>query len=241
VDTIHKVLAYLATKSEFLAEAPEIEDRVRYAVNLSLGLNIRVGSPEYRSWHNSLGNAMFHVINTPLISDEVGIAVEYRINGRRQRVDFIIAGENSFGKRSAVIVELKQWSFVEHSDLRDCVKTAVGRGIRDVAHPSYQAWSYARQLMDFYEYVEVDGIGIHPCAYVHNCEEQSILQASDQQQNLSRAPLFLKGQHINLRNFITERVNQGTGIAMLQQIDESRIRPGKQLVQMLSSMMKGNE
>ena len=115
------MLAYLATKSQFLEQAPEIEDRIRDAVQRGLGLTIPVGSAEYQSWHNSLGNAMFHVVNSSNIPEDAGIAVEYRINGRKQRIDFIIAGQDGFGAKNVVIVELKQWTKVEGSDLRDHV------------------------------------------------------------------------------------------------------------------------
>jgi DUF2075 family protein len=235
------VLAYLATKSQFLEDAPEIEDRIRVAVQRGLGLNIPIGSPEYRSWHNSLGNAMFHVVNSSTIPDDAGIAVEYRINGRRQRIDFMIAGKDRLGKSNVVIVELKQWTTVKHSDLRDCVRTAVGKGLRDLLHPSYQAWSYARQMLDFYEVVQSDGIEIHPCAYLHNCDDGEVLQASDQSQNVKRAPLFLKGEHTHLRQHIAEHLVAGPGVQMLQRMDRSGIRPGKQLVEALGSMMKGND
>jgi hypothetical protein len=241
MSTIHGVLAYLATKVDFLAQAPEIEDRIRDAVKRGLGLNVPIGSPEYQSWHNSLGNAMFHVVNSPEIPDNAGVAVEYRINGRRQRIDFIIAGTNYRGEKNVVIVELKQWTRVEHSDLRDCVRTAVGGGMRDQQHPSYQAWSYARQMMDFYEVVQTQGIGVRPCAYLHNCDDRSVLQANDQYENVVKAPLFLKGEHLQLRQHILDHIVDGPGVAMLQEVDESRMRPGKQLVEALSSMMKGND
>ena len=82
------MLAYLATKREFLADAPQIEDLVRDAVFRHL--NLKVGKSEYEAWRNSLGNAMFHVMNDPEIHDDAGIAVEYRLNGRRFRIDFMI-------------------------------------------------------------------------------------------------------------------------------------------------------
>lgn len=235
------MLAYLASKSDFLVQAPDIEDRIRDAVKRGLGLTVPIGSPEYQSWHNSLGNAMFHVINSAEIPDDAGVAVEYRINGRRQRIDFIIAGRNRRGEKNVVIVELKQWTRVEHSDLRDHVRTAVGGGLRDQTHPSYQAWSYARQMMDFYEVVQTEGIGVRPCAYIHNCDDQSVLRANDQYENVAKAPLFFKGEHLKLRRHIVDHIAEGPGVAMLQQIDESRMRPGKQLVEALSSMMKGND
>ena len=65
------MLAYLSTKSQFLNDASEIADVVRTAVRNELGLTISRESSEYRSWQNSLGNAMFHVLNSNAIADDV--------------------------------------------------------------------------------------------------------------------------------------------------------------------------
>ncbi|MCX6511708.1 MAG: hypothetical protein NT160_01250, partial [Actinobacteria bacterium] len=70
------MIAYLATKGQFLSDAVGIEDVIRDAVSRELGLNIKKDSSEYNSWRNSLGNAMFHVLNTPLIPDDAGVAIE---------------------------------------------------------------------------------------------------------------------------------------------------------------------
>lgn len=59
------MLAYLATKDQFLKDAPTIADEVKVAVQNHLRINLRPGSPEYQSWQNSLGGAMFHVLNSP--------------------------------------------------------------------------------------------------------------------------------------------------------------------------------
>ena len=235
------MLAYLATKSEFLDDAPTIEVVVQRAVLSGLGLRISDRSSEYASWHNSLGNAMFHVVNSPLIPDDAGIAIEYRINGRGLRIDFLIAGKDALGAKNVVVIELKQWSAVFASDLGDHVRTAVGGGLRDLPHPSYQAYSYARQLLDFYQVVDDEHVGVHPCAYVHNCEDDSILIQSGPREFLKRAPVFLKGEHLELRSHIAERVEQGSGVDLLERIDRSKIRPGKQLVEALAGMLDGND
>ena len=145
------MLAYLATKEQFLKDAPVIEDVIRDAVKSKL--NFSVGESEYISWRNSLGNAMSHVMHSPNIPSNAAVAVEYRLNGRKFRLDFVIAGLDSDGKESIFIVELKQWTDVLHSDLDDHVRTILGGGIRDVTHPSYQAWSYKSHLEEFNEYV----------------------------------------------------------------------------------------
>jgi hypothetical protein len=99
------MLAYLATKAQFLEDAPVIEDKVRDQVLAKLNLN--VGPSEYAAWRNSLGNAMFHALNTKDIPDDAAVAVEYRLNGRKFRIDFMVAGKDSQGKESLVIIELE--------------------------------------------------------------------------------------------------------------------------------------
>ena len=160
------MLAYLASKEQFLKDAPTIEDIVKVAVKKNL--NISVAQPEYNAWRNSLGNAMSHAMNDPEIPNDSAVAVEYRLNGRKFRIDFIIAGLNSAGKESVVIIELKQWAEVNFSDLEDHVKTFVGGGLRDERHPSYQAWSYSSHLHMFNEYVYTNSLDVSACAYLHN-------------------------------------------------------------------------
>ncbi len=145
------MISYLATKDEFLRDAPQIEDKIRDAVRRKFNLN--VGQSEYTSWRNSLGNAMFHVVNNDMIPNDAGIAIEYRVNGRRYRIDFLISGKNSAGKDSLSIIELKQWTEINFSDLQDHVRTRLGGGLSDERHPSYQAWSYASHLKNFNEFI----------------------------------------------------------------------------------------
>jgi hypothetical protein len=150
------MLAYLASKQQFLQDAPVIEDKVSEKVKELL--NLTVGRSEFEAWRNSLGNA-----------GDATVAIEYRLNGRRFRIDFLIQGEGSDGRGSLVIIELKQWSDVEHSALADHVKTFVGGAKRDERHPSYQAWSYASHLSQFNEYVYENDFSVESCAYLHNC------------------------------------------------------------------------
>jgi len=160
------MLAYLATKDQFLLDAPSIEDKVKAEVKRKLGHN--VGDAEYSSWRNSLGNAMYHAMNTSEIPGDAGVAIEYRVNGRAFRIDFMLSGKNSAGKESLVIIELKQWTDIQFSDLAEHVRTILGGGLRDTPHPSYQAWSYLSHLKMYNEYIYETGVSVSACAYLHN-------------------------------------------------------------------------
>lgn len=233
------MLAYLATKDQFLQDAPRIEDIVRLEVKKKLNLN--VGPSEYEAWRNSLGNAMFHAMNTELIPDDAGVAIEYRLNGRRFRIDFMISGENSKGKESVVIVELKQWTDVQFSDLSEHVKTYLGGRLSDERHPSYQAWSYLSHLQLFNEYVYEKKLDMSACAYLHNCADGAVVGNSRYENELRRAPVFLKGDIEGLREHVKAHIVQGSGTDLLERIDGAAIRPSQQLADAVGGMLNGKE
>jgi DUF2075 family protein len=233
------MLAYLATKDQFLLDAPTIEDKVRNEVKLKLGHN--VGESEYASWRNSLGNAMYHALNTSEIPGDSGVAIEYRVNGRAFRIDFMLSGKNNSGKESLVIIELKQWTDIEFSDLSEHVRTYVGGGIKDKPHPSYQAWSYLSHLKMYNEYIYETGVEVNACAYLHNCNDQKVVSASRYEEVLREVPVFIKGQGSELRSMISSNIKEGTGTGLLERIDEAVIRPSQQLADAVGSMLKGHD
>lgn len=233
------MLAYLATKDQFLLDAPTIEDKVRAEVKRKLGHN--VGDAEYSSWRNSLGNAMYHAMNTDEIPGEAGVAIEYRVNGRAFRIDFMLSGKNHTGKESLVIIELKQWTDIEFSDLAEHVRTYVGGGIKDKPHPSYQAWSYLSHLKMYNEYIYETEVEVKACAYLHNCDDPSVVNASRYEEKLNEVPVFIKGQGPELRSLISSNIKEGTGTSLLERIDSAVIRPSQQLADAVGSMLKGHE
>jgi DUF2075 family protein len=233
------MLAYLGTKSDFLRDAPVIEDKVRDAVREKLNFN--VGQSEYQSWRNSLGNAMSHVMRSEEIPDDAGIAIEYRLNGRRFRLDFVISGIDSQGKESLVIIELKQWTDIQYSDLEEHIRTALGGGIRDVTHPSYQVWSYKSHLELYNEYVYENGLVVEACAYLHNCKDETVINSSRYENALRLAPVFFHGEHQKVQELIAGKIRKGAGTTLLERVDQSLIRPSKQLADAVGSMLNGQE
>jgi DUF2075 family protein len=233
------MLAYLATKDQFLLDAPMIEDIVKQQVKTKLGHS--VGDSEYSSWRNSLGNAMFHVMNTSEVHGDTGIAVEYRVNGRAFRIDFILSGKNHNGREVLIIVELKQWTDITFSELSEHVRTFIGGSIRDTPHPSYQAWSYSSHLKMYNEYIYETGVTVKACAYLHNCINQEVINASRYEDKLREIPVFVKGQASDLRELIKEHIHIGTGTDLLEKIDSAITRPSQQLADAVGGMLKSQE
>jgi len=109
-------------------------------------------------------------------------------------------------------------------------------------HPSYQAWSYAALLEGFNEAVYEGGVGLSPCAYLHNHPAAGAVSDTRYAAYTDKAPLFLKGEpeRIRLQDFIKKHVCTGDNAALLYQVENGRIRPSKMLADSLASMLKGN-
>src|ERR1035437_156294 len=236
------MIVYQSTKLGFLNDASNgIEDMVREKVREKLNIDIKVGSSEYNSWKNSLGDAMFKVMQTDKIPDNSGVAIEYSIPRTKNRIDFVITGEDSEGKEKVIIIELKQWTDIQKTDKDAIVTTRFKSGPSEELHPSYQAWSYATLLYGFNATVYEENIGLEPCAYLHNHVDEDVILSPFYSDYLQKAPAFCKGDKEKLQDFIAKFVKHGEKKNTLYRIDHGEIRPSKNLADSLASMLKGNE
>ena len=199
----------------------------------------KVSASEVTSWKNSLAH-MDRVLSTGSIPVDAGVAVEFFIPGSTKRMDFVITGLGEGKQKTAIIVELKQWTTAKLTDKDAIVETALGSGIRETSHPSYQAWSYASLLVDFNEAVRETPIEIRPCAYLHNCESADVIRHEFYREHLLRAPAFLRDDAARLRSFISEHIKFGDKKSGIFEILNGRIRPSKNLADRLASLLKGN-
>jgi len=198
---------------------------------------------EMRAWSNSLIR-MENVLNHSNIPDTAGIAVEYNIPYTSKRVDLIVSGKTSDNRNSAIIIELKQWSEAEAVEGKDgIVRTFLNGSVRETAHPSYQAWSYAAAIMDFNADVQDHDVVLRPCACLHNYPELQNDPLLDPiyDEYLQRAPLFRKHDNKKLTDFIERYISKGDDLETIFMIDQGRLRPSKSIQDVLSSMMEGKE
>lgn len=236
------MIVYEATKGEFVDHVfnGQLIEEIRAAFERNVGY---CPSSEIPSWNSSL-TYMRMVVDTPNISDECGVAIEFMVPLTQKRIDFIITGRDSVNSDAAVIVELKQWQSIEAVDNRQSiVKTYTGGGLREVAHPSYQAWSYARMIQDFNEEVSSGNVRLYPCAYLHNyiLREEDPLIDDRYAEEVLAAPPFCASDADKLRSFIERYVSKGDQKEVLYRIDKGRIRPAKSLQDSLKSMVEGNQ
>jgi uncharacterized protein len=234
------MIVYEANKQEFLEHVDKdvLVSHILTQFELKLG---HTSESEIRSWDNSMLH-MYRVLNDPLIPNDAGIAIEYKIPYTSKRVDFLLSGHDG-EKDSVVIVELKQWSEVQKVEGKEAiVKTAINRGLHEVTHPSYQAWSYAALIEDYNENVQEQFIQLRPCAYLHNYRIRDNDPLTDEHYDyyLNLAPVYAKGEVEKLRNFIKKYIKFGDQKEILYQIEQGRIRPSKSLQDSLSNMLNGN-
>lgn len=187
-----EMIIYHELKERFLDDVlhDRVAERIHEQFQRTLGR--RASPSEVDSWRNSL-LYMRAVLEDVAIPTDCGVAIEYQLPQSSKRIDVLISGLGPDGREALVIVELKQWSQVDPTRKDAIVRTVLGGSLREVSHPSYQAWSYASLLANFNEYVDVARVELSPCAYLHNLKDgRSVLDAR-YREHLGRAPVFLSG------------------------------------------------
>lgn len=237
------MIVYEATKQIFIEDVvkDKIEENIDRKFYERMGYHTSEG--EKNAWNNSM-QYMMKVLIDNNIPENVGIAIEFKIPNTSKRIDFMISGKDGELKNTAIIVELKQWTEVDIVSGKDgIVSTYTGHALREVAHPSYQAWSYATTIEDYNETVQDRQIDLHPCAYLHNylTVTPPTLLSDSYNEYLEKAPAFIKGDVEKLRGFINKYIKYGDDKETLYMIENGKIRPSKSLQDALSSMLQGNQ
>lgn len=234
------MIVYAADKQQFLAHNNDhdIEDVILERYTAATGR--KVSHAESESWKHSLGY-MARVLSDPDIPDDLGVAVELHLPQSSKRLDITLTGFDAARVKKAVVVELKQWQKVQATTKDAIVVTQLGKGLRPVVHPSYQAWSYAALLEGFNEAVYDGGIMVQPCAYLHNYVRDGVIDAPHYAAYIEKAPLFTKGgkEREQLRAFIKQHVKFGDAQAVMYELARGRIRPSKALAESLKGLMAG--
>ena len=237
---VKSLIAYLETVERFVSDISTglIADIIEKGFHTSFGQ--RTSAAEKRSWGNSLV-ALSNVLNHPDIPDDMGVAVEFRLPKTSKRIDVILSGLSEEEFPSVVIVELKQWSRAEATQLDGIVNTFVGGANRNVPHPSYQAWSYAQLIQDFAKVVEDASMTVSACAYLHNMASKGDLYNIHYERYTSKAPTFTGTEGYQLQQFILSKIKSGDACNAIELLKNSKISPSKSLADALKSMLEEKE
>lgn len=234
------MIVYAATKQQFLKDNDndDIEDVILRHYKDATGKT--VGRSEIRSWQGSL-TYMAKVLRDEGLPSDAGLAIELHIPQSSKRIDFLLTGRDENQAKKAVLIELKQWSKACATTKDAIVKTALGGGLVETIHPSYQVWSYAALLEGFNEAVYDKSIEIRPCAYLHNYVSDGVIDSAHYEPHISKAPLFLKGpdELTKLRSFLKKHIAHGDNKEVLYELSDGKIRPSKALAEALEGLMTG--
>jgi DUF2075 family protein len=230
------MLVYVADKKQFLHDCDyeDIEEVIQEKFRTVTGK--KAAQNEMRSWQSSL-SYVAKVLRDDEIPPDIGVAVELHMPQSSKRIDVTLSGYDGAGRKNVIIVELKQWETAQKTSKDAMVITYLGKGLREVVHPSYQAWSYAALLEGFNESVYDGGIQIQPCAYLHNYSRDGVIDSQHYQSYIDKAPLFLKADREKLQEFIKKHVKYGDNKNLLYELDGGRIRPSKALADSLKGLM----
>lgn len=234
------MIVYSSTKRNFVIDVVtnQIEKTILTSFVREMGHS--TGKSEIASWRNSM-QYMNNIMSDPEIPDNAGIAIEYKIPQSSKRIDFILTGLNSEDRKTAVLIELKQWSEAEATDMDGVVNTFTGGNKRNVSHPSYQVWSYATLLEDYNANIQNQNISLVPCAYLHNYEPDDVIKNDFYKEYIDKAPIFLRPDVLKLQAFIKKFVKHGDDGALMYVIEQGKIQPSKALADSLASMLQGNK
>lgn len=236
------MIVYDNTKFGFNEEVRKnlIVDSIIKKMN-NLGIK-GVSDSERRSWENSLSKVK-NLLESSEIADDCHIAIEYKIPTTSNRIDFMISGHDKDNNKNVVIIELKQWENAQDSGLNNIVKTFIGRDIRELKHPSYQAKEYEYLLKNFNESIFKNNIGIFSCAYLHNAAKDKNINLINSliYSYITDCPLYFKEDYDELQQTIIKFVGKGKGKEILFEIENGKLVPSKKLIDTIKNVLEDNE
>ncbi len=233
------MIVYAASRSQFHVDVRSNSIDSKIVSDFTRIFRRRPPPAEVASWRNSLVQ-MHLLLEESAVPRDCRVAIEYMPPLSSKRIDFILTGRDHDGMDSLILVELKQWDSLEVSHKQDIVRTYVGGGVHDHAHPSYQAWTYAQLLMDFSVPVALRPIRVVPCVYMHNLLSDEVIRERQYAKVLDDAPVFLRDEMLEFRSFIEKRMYHGDDVDLVRVIDNGQIRPSKKLADSVANMLAGN-
>lgn len=229
---------YASSSAEFIRDATRDLIAVQLRDRFEQRFRYKPPVSEVRAWQNSLSR-MATVLRDADLTDH-GVVVELQLPLSSKRLDCMVTGHDQNGDKSAVIVELKQWDSVGPSPIPGCVTTYLGHGIRDVLHPSDQAGSYQRYLLDTHTAFWSDGIRLEACSWLHNMKttDAGVLFDDSFETLLALNPSFMGDTVTGLEEFLTTMVARGDGIPVMESVLKGSFRPSKRLLDHVARMIE---
>lgn len=227
------MLAYNKTYEDFCTDI----NRGQIVTQIQKALNRDFSESEKKAFRVSLGS-LKNALSNVSIPSRAQVGLELTVPLTSKRIDFIIAGEGEEKEKNIVIVELKQWERVKHTDMSDIVLL----GTEEKVHPSWQAFSYGTTISNFNEYVENNAINVFTCCFLHDykTEYESEIKNEVYSEGIAKAPAFISDEWTRFADFVGSKIHGASDVNLLYEISNGRIKPSKFLVDCLSDSLHCN-
>ena len=227
------MLAYSKTYDEFRRDinGGVIVSQIQSALNRDFS------ESEKKSFKVSLGSVKNALENVD-IPPKAQVGLELNVPLTNKRIDFIIAGEDNKQQKNVVIVELKQWEKVKHTNMNDIVLL----GTEEKVHPSWQAFTYGTTISNFNEYVEDNPVNIYTCCFLHDYDTNYTDEIKNEvyTEGLKKSPAFIGDEWVKFAKFIGSKIQKESDVNLLYEISNGRIKPSQLLVDCLADSLNGN-
>lgn len=236
---------YLKNKKDFVSDiSRHLDDYVDEMSRKALENGIW-NDREVASWKNN-ANALSALLQSSNIPDDAMVGFEYQVpvGGR---IDCVLMGYGTDGKRNMIHIELKQWSNDNVSSYYDGYSVAVKgykSGDKVCSHPSAQAAEYQTHLENYLVALEQYGIDLKGFAYCYNYESlngTSVLTSDAFKDVLNLCPLYCKDTQDAFAQELANLLGGGKGEEIATAIENSDIRRTKRLQEAAKNMFDGEK
>jgi hypothetical protein len=119
----------------------------------------------------------------------------------------------------------------------------VGHGNRDVLHPSDQAGSYQRYLLDTHTAFWPGGVRLEACSWLHNMRraDAGVLFADDFEKLIALNPTFTGDSVMALEDFLTSCLEEGDGLPVMETVLKGSFKPSKRLLDRVARMIRAEQ
>ena len=202
------------------------------------------GDPELNSWiHNApeIQNLLI-LANAP---SDTYVSFEYRVPHGCSRIDCMLYGKGNDACNNVIHIELKQWGNKTVSEMYSTgvfqVEALTGRHFQPVPHPSQQVANYQQYLTDYVEAFQ-NKCKLSGLAYCYNYNSNDTpndLYSNHYRTILDKYPLYSGNQITELAGHLNKLLCLGQGLQIFNNVQDSPIRPSKNLMDAAANMFKG--
>lgn len=202
------------------------------------------GDAELNSWQNNAPQIQ-NLLTLARVPSDTHVSFEYRIPHGSSRIDCMLYGVGEGHRGNVIHIELKQWGNDTVSEMYSTgvfkVEALTGGHFQPVAHPSQQVANYQQYLTDYVEAFQNNCTlsGMAYCYNYYSSIDPHALYSDHYKVLLDRFPLYSGDMISELAARINRLLCFGDGLRIFNNVQDSPIRPSKNLLDAAANMFRG--